>query len=133
MIKEWKKDWKAFEKAPPGQRFTRRYQARKTSGRPGSRIVTVIVGLILIVGGAILLVIPGPGLLVIAFGGALIGQEFRWAAVALDWAEVTLRKAVRFGLRFWKAASVAVRAAVVSAATLVAAGAGYLAWTWLLR
>ena len=105
----------------------------KRGGQAWTRIASVVVGLVLVVGGAILLVIPGPGLLVIAFGGALIGQEFRWAAVALDWTEVALRKAARFGVRFWKSASVAVRAAVVSAAAIVAAGAGYLAWTWLLR
>ena len=95
--------------------------------------MSVVVGLALVVGGAILLVIPGPGLLVIAFGGALIAQEFRWAAVALDKAEVFLRKAAHLGVRFWKSASVAVRALVVSVAGVLAAGAGYLAWTWLLR
>ena len=133
MLEKWKRAWKAFEKAPSGQRFIRRYEARKRGGKAWTRVASVLLGLVLVVGGAILLVIPGPGLLVIAFGGALIGQEFRWAAVALDWTEVTLRKAVRFAVRFWKAASLAVRAAVVSAATLVAAGAAYLAWTWLLR
>ena len=97
------------------------------------RVVSVVLGLVLVVGGAILLVIPGPGLLVIAFGGALIGQEFRWAAVALDWTEVGLRKAAHFGVRFWNSASIAVRALVVSVAGGLAAGAGYLAWTWLLR
>ena len=133
MLKKLKKSWKAFEKAPTGERFIRRYEARKQGGKAWTRVASVVLGLVLVVGGAILLVIPGPGLLVIAFGGALIGQEFRWAAVALDSTEVALRKAARFGVRFWKSASVALRAAVVSAATIVAAGAGYLAWTWLLR
>ena len=110
VLKKWKKEWRAFEKAPPGERFLRRYQARRRGGRAWERVVAVVVGLVLVVGGAILLVIPGPGLLVIAFGGALIAQEFRWAAVALDWTEVRLRKAARLGARFWKSASVAVRA-----------------------
>jgi hypothetical protein len=94
VFKDCKNDWKAFQKAPAGERFARRYESRKRDG--GSRwkrASTIVVGLALIVGGAILLVIPGPGLLVIAFGGALIAQEFRWAAKGLDWTEVALRTA----------------------------------------
>jgi hypothetical protein len=93
----------------------------------------VALGLALIVGGAILLVIPGPGLLVIAFGGALIAREFRWAAVALDWTEVELRKVARWARKFWKSASIAVKGLVVLGAACAAAGAAYLAWTWLFR
>jgi Putative transmembrane protein (PGPGW) len=132
MLEKWKQQWGAFKRAPPGERFLRRYQARKRGGHPGLRIVSVVVGLVLVVGGAVLLVIPGPGLLVIGFGGALIAQEFRWAAVALDRTEVALRKWARFGARFWESASVAVRVLVVALAGILAAGAGYLAWKWFL-
>ena len=133
MSSRWGRDWKAFRDAPPGERFRRRHGNRKSAGPPLARILTVVLGLALVVGGAILLVIPGPGVLVIGFGGALIAQEFRWAAVALDWIEVQLRKALRFSRRFWKSASVAVRGLVVAAGVCVAAGAAYLAWTWLIR
>jgi hypothetical protein len=130
VLSKWKKDWKAFERAPAGERFIRRYKARKQKGRGWARIASVVVGIVLVVGGAILLVIPGPGLLVIAFGGALVGQEFRWAAVALDWTEVQLRKLVRLGARFWNSASVALRAGVVAVGVAAGAGAAYLAWNW---
>ena len=134
MFEEWKREWKAFEKAPAGERFLRRYESRKReTGSRWKRLVTIALGLALIVGGAILLVIPGPGLLVIAFGGALIGQEFRWAAVALDWAESRLRKVARLAERFWKNASLALRATVGLVAAILAGGAGYLAWTWFVR
>ena len=134
MLQEWKREWKAFEKAPAGQRFVRRYQSRKReTGSRWKRVVTIALGLGLILAGVILLVIPGPGLLVVAFGGALIAQEFRWAAVALDWAEVRLRKVFRVAERLWKSASLALRAAVVLGAAILAGGAGYLAWNWFVR
>ena len=134
VLQHWKREWKAFEKAPAGKRFVLRYESRKReAGRGWKRVVPIALGFALIVAGVILLVIPGPGLLVVAFGGALIAQEFRWAAVALDWAEVRLRKVARFGERLWKSASLALRAAVVLGAAILAGGAGYLAWTWLIR
>jgi hypothetical protein len=133
VFKKWKKEWKTFQEAPAGERFQRRYRDRKQGGSAWVRIATIGLGLVLIVGGAILLVIPGPGLLVIAFGGALIAQEFRWAAAALDWTEVALRKGARRARRFWKSASIAVKGLVVAFAAGVAAGAAYLAWTWLFR
>ena len=134
MLQEWKREWKAFEKAPAGKRFVRRYESRKReTGSRWKRVATIALGLGLIVAGAIMLVIPGPGILVVAFGGALFAQEFRWAAVALDWAEVRLRKVAQFAERFWKSASLALRAAVVLGAAVLAGGAGYLAWTWFVR
>jgi hypothetical protein len=133
VFREWKKDWKAFQKAPPGERFRRSYRDHKTESRLWARVATVALGLGLIVVGAIMLVIPGPGLLAVGLGGALIAREFRWAATALDWAEVTLRKGFRLGMRFWKSASVAVRSVVVVIGAAVAAGAAYVAWTWLIR
>ena len=96
------------------------------------RIVVVTLGLMLIVGGAILLVIPGPGLLVIAFGGGLLAQESLWIAKALDRMELALRKLHRSGRRFWKKASSASRAAIAACATLCVGGAAYLAYVWLL-
>ena len=133
MFHEWKKDWEAFQKAPAGQRFQRAYRDRKQETRLWARVATVMVGAALVIVGAIMLVAPGPGLVAVGLGGALIAREFRWAAAALDWAEVRLRKALRVAQRFWKSASIAVRTAVVTLAAAGAAGAGYLAWTWLIR
>ena len=47
----------------------------------------VIVGLILMLGGAVLTVpgIPGPGLLLVVGGLALLGREFHWARRANEW------------------------------------------------
>jgi tellurite resistance protein TerC len=48
------------------------------------RIIKVVVGCTLLVVGTALLVLPGPGILVIAFGLALLSAEFVWARRLLD-------------------------------------------------
>ena len=51
------------------------------------RVGRVIVGLILMLGGALLSVpgIPGPGVLLVVGGLALLGREFHWARRANEW------------------------------------------------
>ena len=51
------------------------------------RVGRVVVGLILMLGGAVLSVpgIPGPGLLLVIGGLALLGREFHWARRANEW------------------------------------------------
>jgi hypothetical protein len=133
MLEKWKRSWKAFRNAPPGKRFLARHQTREDSGSPAGRVAAVALGLVLILVGAVLLVIPGPGLIVIAFGAALVAQEFLWMAKALDRLELGLRRWYRAGRRFWKSASTAARAALAAGAALGVAGAGYVAYLWLLR
>lgn len=133
MLEKWKKTWKTFESAPSGERFERIYRRRKTSGSPALRVGLIVAGIILIVGGVVLLAIPGPGLLVIAFGGALIAQQFLFVARAFDWLEVRLRELHRACLAFWKEASMALRAAIVASAAVIAAGAAYVAYLFLFE
>jgi len=47
----------------------------------------VVVGLILTLGGAVLSLpgVPGPGLLLVFGGLALLGREFHWARRANEW------------------------------------------------
>ena len=49
-----------------------------------TRIARVVGGFVLIVAGIAMLVLPGPGILTILGGLALIGQEFPWAQRILD-------------------------------------------------
>jgi hypothetical protein len=133
MLEKWEKTWKEFESAPSGERFERMYRRRKTSGSPALRAGLIVAGILLIVGGVVLLAIPGPGLLVIAFGGALVAQQFLFVARAFDWLEVLLRKLHRKGLAFWKKATTAVRAAIVASAAVIAAGAAYVAYLFLFE
>ena len=47
-------------------------------------IITTVVGFTVLAIGAAMLVLPGPGLVVIAFGLVILSAEFVWARRALD-------------------------------------------------
>lgn len=47
-------------------------------------IITAVVGFTVIAIGAAMLILPGPGLVVIAFGLLILSAEFVWAKRALD-------------------------------------------------
>lgn len=49
-----------------------------------TRVARVVGGFILILAGMVMLVTPGPGVLTILGGLALIGQEFAWAQRIVD-------------------------------------------------
>ena len=47
-------------------------------------LITTVVGFTVLLIGAAMLVLPGPGLVVIAFGLVILSAEFVWAKRALD-------------------------------------------------
>lgn len=52
--------------------------------RSSKRIAVTAVGGVLVLAGLAMLVLPGPGLLVVVAGFAVLGTEYAWAAAALD-------------------------------------------------
>ena len=52
-----------------------------------ARIARITAGFSLIVVGILLLVVPGPGILTILGGIALLSNEFPWARGIADWAK----------------------------------------------
>lgn len=81
--------------------------------RSSRRIAVSLVGAALLVAGLAMMVLPGPGLLVIVAGFAVLGTEYAWAAAAL---ERTKRTAAQAG----KVA----RQGVTAAGRAAAGGAG---------
>lgn len=53
-------------------------------GRSSKRIAVTVVGGVFVLGGLAMLVLPGPGILVVALGFAILGTEYAWAAAALE-------------------------------------------------
>lgn len=53
-------------------------------GRSSKRIAVSVVGGAFVLGGLAMLVLPGPGILVVAVGFAILGTEYAWAATALE-------------------------------------------------
>lgn len=52
--------------------------------RSSKRIAVSVLGGVLVLGGIAMLVLPGPGLLVVVAGFAVLGTEYAWAAAALE-------------------------------------------------
>jgi hypothetical protein len=52
--------------------------------RSSKRIAVTLVGGAFVLAGLAMLVLPGPGILVVALGFAILGTEYAWAATALE-------------------------------------------------
>lgn len=59
------------------------------------RIVVGVVGGLITALGLVLLVLPGPGILVVLAGLAILASEFRFARRLLDWARARAHAARR--------------------------------------
>jgi len=55
--------------------------------RNGKRLAVSVVGLVLLVAGLAMMVLPGPGILVIIAGLAVLATEYVWAQRALNFAK----------------------------------------------
>lgn len=63
--------------------------------RSAKRVAITVVGGVLVVGGIAMLVLPGPGILVVVAGFAVLGLEYAWAAAALERTKVAAETAGR--------------------------------------
>ncbi len=53
-------------------------------GRSGKRIAVTVVGFVVLIAGVIMMVTPGPGVIAIIAGLAILASEWAWAERALD-------------------------------------------------
>lgn len=53
-------------------------------GRNGKRFAVSIVGFVIVLAGVAMLVLPGPGILVVIAGLAVLATEYVWAQRALE-------------------------------------------------
>lgn len=65
----------------------------RSIARSTKLIVISVIGFGLIAVGLVLLVVPGPGLLLIAAGLAVLATEYVWARSALGWTKRRARRA----------------------------------------
>lgn len=52
--------------------------------RSSKRVAVSVVGGALVLAGIAMFVLPGPGILVVALGFAVLGTEYAWAAIAFE-------------------------------------------------
>ena len=73
----------------PGRRNVRIRRSRRSVAGLTKRITVTVVGVVLVVGGLILSLplVPGPGVLTLIVGLAVLGSEYDWASDAMHWAK----------------------------------------------
>ena len=100
------KSWDRFVHTTPGRRFYERYKRKQEAkGSAWKRCAFVAAGIVICLAGIFFLAVPGPGLLILAVGLALIAQESAGLARMLDRAEIRLRKLLKrinYKVRGWR-------------------------------
>lgn len=125
MFDGLKRSWRLLRAGRPGHRFQSQYDAQQKSRRPAwHRPVWLAAGTVIMAVGVVALPAPGPGVLVLGLGAALIARESSIAARTLDWIELRLRAAWDWFKDAWAIAPwpVKVLAVVICAGTAVALG-----------
>jgi hypothetical protein len=119
-----KQEWRAFKRDQPGKRFEN--QRRRMRNGPRALMVgQVVLGVLLIAGGGVLLVVPGPGLLFIVFGLALIAGLSKRLAGVLDRMEPPVRRAATATRDRWRALPMLAKVGLGAVAALVVAAFAY--------
>lgn len=135
MLEQLKAAWRQFRDSEPGRRFQDQKDRQGGAHRHPpvwQKALVAVLGVALVVGGVALLPLPGPGMVVVALGLALLSWASRRVTVFLDRAELWLRAAGRALRAWWDGASMAVRVLVVAVAALLSGGAAYGVYAWLL-
>jgi hypothetical protein len=114
----------------PGSRFESWYNTRKHKTGGAKRPLTIVAGVVVVMLGLFFLPAPGPGMVILAFGAALIAQQSLTAARLLDSAEVRTRRILRPLRRFWKHSPAPVRVAIALLVSLMAGAAAFSTF-WL--
>lgn len=126
-----KQEWRAFVHDEPGKRFVNHRDRMQHKSRSHSAM-SLALGVLLLAGGVVLLFIPGPGLLLIVFGLALVATHSSRLSKLLDRTEPRLRRVGRRVARRWSLMSRAAKAAVIGGALLAVAAFLYGTWTWVV-
>lgn len=92
MIARLKERWRELRHGEPGRRFRARYERRKCANRGAARKCLIcILGAVIVLAGIVLMPLPGPGILIVAFGALLMAEGSRTVADALDSLELRVR------------------------------------------
>lgn len=89
MAASLRRQWEHFTESPTGHRFEARYRLRRAR-KFGLlwRILISGTGVVIMLAGVAMLVLPGPGILALVIGGVLVAEESLVAARVLDHLDV---------------------------------------------
>jgi len=128
-----KNRWHELAEEPAGRRFQNRFRRKQKEGHGSLRIVGMIVGILFIAGGIVLLVIPGPGTVLLIIGAAFLAETSEVSARVLDRLELKLRTFGEWALDRWRRTGMIARSALVISTVAVAGTAAWLAYSYFLR
>jgi hypothetical protein len=129
MFTEIKQHWIQFRKYPVGERFERYYGSRHNVERgPVKKVFLISTGILIMTAGIIFLAIPGPGLLVMLLGAALIARESLFVSRLFDRLEPHLWKFARWCRKTWQELSTASKTALVVIAAMLGVLALFMAF-----
>jgi uncharacterized protein (TIGR02611 family) len=117
-----------MEERRPRPKLIERLEARRATHRERGRLFRIgfgLVGLLVLIGGVIMLVTPGPAFVLIPIGLAMLSLEFVWAErlleKSLEQAQIAQAKAAQ---------TTRTQRILVGIATALAIAAFVLAWMW---
>lgn len=119
-----KQEWRAFKRDQPGRRFQNQ-RRRMRNGPRALMVAQVVLGVILVAGGGVLLFAPGPGLLFIVFGLALIAGLSKKLARLLDRVEPPVRRFSIATRDRWRALPIIAKIGIGAIAALGVAAFAY--------
>ncbi len=120
-------EWRRFRDDEPGRRF-RNYRRRlHERGSRTLRACGILCGLVLVVAGIAMCFLPGPGVMTLLLGLAMLGGESRRLACWLDRVEPWLRDKAAAAARWWRRRSIVSRGALILLA-MAATGLAMRAW-----
>jgi uncharacterized protein (TIGR02611 family) len=118
-----------MEEARPRRRMLDGVRERRRRHLERNRLVRIgfaVFGFLVVLAGLAMLVLPGPGLLVIAIGLGILALEFAWAERLLERTVDKMEDAAETVRR----ASVAQQLALAAATAVLAVGVVVVALTW---
>jgi hypothetical protein len=129
MFKVITEHWGQFRHYPVGERFQRYYRSRHESNRSTTKKILIIgAGSLIMATGIIFLAIPGPGLLVMLGGAALIARESLFVSRLFDRLEPHLWKLARWCKKTWQHLPIGAKILLLAIAAISGLLALYIAY-----
>ena len=124
---EMKREWRRFKHDRPGQRFEN-HRKRMEDSPHWKRVLRAIAGFALVIVGIVFCFLPGPGLLGVVFGLALLAGMSRWLSHQMDRAEPRIRHGIHRSQDWWHHLSTGRRALLTGSAAIVLAFGVDIVW-----
>lgn len=94
MVARLKQGWRELRRGEPGRRFRARYERRRLRSGTAGKCLMCALGVLIVLVGIVLLPLPGPGMLIVAFGALLMAEGSLTIAKGLDALELRVRPLV---------------------------------------